>query len=66
MDDQQNLFDNNYSVGDEVIVSLPRISRQGKIFAILKNYAWSDEIKYEVRGKELVTITSARNMKRYP
>lgn len=74
MEGQQDLFNNtvsdrlqrcvmhNYSIGDTVMVSLPRGPQQGKIFAIYKNFAWTDETRYEVRGKELVTITSARNM----
>jgi hypothetical protein len=74
MEGQQSLFKtdvsgqmqqrvmHNYSIGDTVIVSLPRGPQQGKVFAIYKNFAWTDETRYEVRGKELVTITSARNM----
>ena len=65
MDIQQTLFDNNYSIGDEVIVSLPGGSHHGKIFAIFKNYAWSNETRYEVHGEKFITITSARSMKRH-
>lgn len=51
-----------YKVGDSVTVFLPRGPQVGTIFAVLKKYAWSGETKYEIHGKELVTITSARSM----
>ena len=51
-----------FSKGDEVIVSLPGGPQQGKVFAIYGKYGWTDETKYEVRGKNIITITSARTM----
>ena len=53
-----------FSKDDEVFVSLPGGEQKGKIFKVYEKYDWSGEVKHEVRGKNLVTITSARSMRK--
>lgn len=52
-----------YAVGDIVEVKLPAGWKKGKIYKVLKEYNFSHDDYYEVRGDELITITSARSMK---
>lgn len=49
-----------YAIGDEVQVETPHGWKDGRIVSVNPNYAWSGETKYTIHGKELVTITSAR------
>lgn len=53
-----------YKIGEEVEVEMPDGWKTGRVVTVIKNYAWSGETKYTIHGKELVTITSARLMRR--
>ena len=52
-----------YEIGNIVEVKLPGGWEKGKIYKVLKEYNFSQDDYYEVRGDELITITSARSMK---
>ena len=52
-----------YQVGDTVQVEMYDGWKDGEVVKVLKKYAFSKETKYEVHGKELVTIISARGMR---
>ena len=52
-----------FKVGDCVFVTTYSGEHWGKVMEVLKSYSWSDETRYRVHGKELVTITSARKMR---
>jgi len=50
--------------GDNVIVTLPGGEAPGKIVEVFPAYGMSGETKYLVHGDQLVTITSARTLRR--
>ena len=54
-----------YEKGDSVIVRLPGGEYEGVVTEVLPNYGFREarETKYQVSGKQFVTITSARRMR---
>lgn len=53
-----------FKIGDRVKAETPHGWKDGVVSEIHHNYAWSEETKYEIHGKELLMITSARLLKK--
>ena len=53
-----------YSIGDDVVVTLPGGTFWGTIKKILPHYAFGEDTRYEVSGKEFITICTARIMRK--
>ncbi len=54
----------NYSIGDDVIVELPEGEHRGTVKQILCRYSFHEDTKYEVAGKDFITICTASTMRK--